>query len=156
MSEPGRGSATAGESALASARLAAAALVAGPLVLLGLVLLVPPPAPWRALVAPAALLGFVALAAGNRLYARLLERSRTRAGAAERLLSLRSATVAALALTEATAILGVLAFHFSREPFALAGLAVHLILAGAVWPTRARLEHLLEAEGDTGRRAGPT
>ncbi|MBZ5639337.1 MAG: hypothetical protein LAO51_11365 [Acidobacteriia bacterium] len=139
----GAGIAPDPERSLAITRAVALALSIGPLVLLGAVLLVPAPTRSGVLVAPAALAGIVALAIGYRLYCGVLGRQAPGAGVGPRLANLRTATIAGLSVTEATALFGVIAFHLSREPFALAGLAAHLILAGAVWPTGARLDGIL-------------
>jgi hypothetical protein len=132
--------AAAAERSLATTRVIALALSAGPLAVLGTLLLVPEPPPSRSLVLPAALAGLVALAVGYRLYGAMLGRLAGDAAAGPRIAALRSATIASLSVTEATAIFGAIAFYFSREPIALLGVAAHLILAGAVWPTERRLE----------------
>jgi protein-S-isoprenylcysteine O-methyltransferase Ste14 len=128
------------ERALAPMRVVALALSLGPLLVLGALLLVPASPPSRGLVAPAALAGLVALAIGYRLYRSMLARIAPGAHADARRAVLRTATIASLSVTESTALFGAVAFYFSREPFALAGLVSHLILAGAVWPTCGRLD----------------
>jgi hypothetical protein len=140
---------------VATTRRIAASLAATPVALLAASLLVPPPPPSRALVAPAALAGLVAFAVGNRWYRGLLDRVGPDARPAARAAALRKATIAGLACTEAASLVGVVAFHVSREPFALVGVAAHLILVGASWPTRARLERILEATDDSGPGPGP-
>ncbi len=155
MSEPEHVGEARAESERSTVRLIAAALAASPVVLLGLALVVPPPPPRHALVAPAVLAGFLSLAVGHRWYRRVLDGRATGAGPADRIAALRVATISGLACTGTAAIFGVFAFHFSREPFSLAGLAVHLILAGALWPTRARFERVLDADDDPVRRAEP-
>ena len=130
-------------------------LATTPFALLSAALLAPPPAPSRVLVAPAALAGLVALAAGNRWYRGILDRIAPGARPADRAAALRKATIAGLACTEAASLLGVIAFHISREPFALVGLAAHLILAGALWPTRARYEQLVLGTESSAADAGP-
>ena len=154
MSEPGARGPDA-EGILAATRGVAAMLAATPFALLSAALLAPPPAPSRVLVAPAALAGLVALAAGNRWYRGILDRIAQGARPADRAAALRKATIAGLACTEAASLLGVIAFHISREPFALVGLAAHLILAGALWPTRARYEQLVLGTESSAADAGP-
>jgi hypothetical protein len=135
------GGAPAAERSLATTRGVALALSIGPLAVLGALLLVPAASsPTRYLVLPAALAGLVALAVGYQLYGAVLGRLAAGAAAGPRLAALRAATIASLSVTESTAIFGAIAFYFSREPVALVGLAAHLILAGAVWPTEGRLE----------------
>jgi hypothetical protein len=135
-SEPDR------EGVLARARLLAALLALSPLIVLGAVALLPQPGESRALVLPAGLLGLVAPALGWRLQVRLREGVRGGAAAGRRAY-LRS-LVAGLAVTEATALLGVLAWHLSREPAALLGVLLHLLLVSAMWPTEDRLERAEE------------
>ena len=154
MSEPGVIGPDA-ERVLAATRGAAAMLAATPFALLGGAMLAPPPAPSRFLVAPAALAGLVALAAGNRWYRAILDRIAPGARPADRAAALRKATIAGLSCTEAASLLGVIAFHVSREPFALVGLVAHLILAGALWPTRARCDHIVEGTEGSAASAGP-
>jgi hypothetical protein len=125
---------------VATTRIIVVALSIGPPALLGAALLVPVPAPTSFPALPAALAGLVALAVGYRLYRSMMGRIASDSISATRLVAIRTATIASLAVTEAAAILGVIAFCFSREPMALTGVATHLILAGAVWPTRGRLE----------------
>jgi hypothetical protein len=134
------GGAPVAERSLATTRGVALALSIGPLAVLGALLLVPAAPPSRFLVLPAALAGLVALAVGYRRYGTVLGRLAAGAAAGPRLAALRAATIASLSVTESTAIFGAIAFYFSREPVALVGLAAHLILAGAVWPTEGRLE----------------
>jgi hypothetical protein len=57
------------------------------------------------------------------------------------------ATVLALACTEAAATLGVVAFLLSRRPEGLIGLVMHVLLAGAVWPSRDRFETFVGGPG---------
>jgi hypothetical protein len=138
---------------LGALRGVAIALAASPLVAVGIVLALPPPSPWRGLVAPAALFGIVALAVGHRAYQSILGRTRASAAPRQRLSALRRATIAALAVTEAVALFGVVAFHLSREPYALVGVATHLVVAGGVWPTRARLQGVLDPTEFSGSRS---
>jgi len=122
------------ERALRSARTAAAILVAAPVVLVAVAAAVPlePSAP--SLATPAVLAGLLAPALGFHLYRRMQEAGTGR---------FVRATIVSLACTEAGATLGVVAFLLSREPLALVGVAMHVLLAGAIWPSRERLESFL-------------
>ena len=128
--------------ALAQARWIAAALAAGPFLLLALSFLASAWQERSALVVPAGVLGLVAPAIAWRLQARIREGVRGDAAAARRAY-VRSVTVG-LGVTEGAAMLGVLVWFVSREPAALVGLPMHLLMVGALWPTEERLERTEE------------
>jgi len=128
--------------ALGLARALTAALAAGPFLLLLAAFAAPPIPPRSTLVVPAGLLGLVAPAIGWRLQARRRERARGGALAGRR--AYLQSLIAGLAVTEAAAILGVLAWFLSRETAALAGLPMHLLLVFALWPTEERLQRAEE------------
>jgi hypothetical protein len=127
---------------LASARAAAAIL--GVLAFLPLLLsLVASPVPrGTALVVPAGAIGILAPALAWRLQAQIRERAGGSAAGARRAY-LRSVVVG-LAITAAAALFGGIVWLLSRETAALAGLLMHVLLVGAIWPTEARLEHAEE------------
>lgn len=89
---------------------------------------------------PAALAGLVAPAIGYRVY---LGVRAVRPGATsrrERAAAFRRATILSAAVTESAAMLGIIAYVMSADWAALTGVVTHVILVGAVWPSRERLE----------------
>jgi len=106
-----------------------------------------------ALTAPAALFGLIAPVLGYRIYLHL--RDSVPAGESVDVvcgLYLR-ATVFALGITEAAALLGVVAFMLGGGAFALVGLPMHLLLTGALWPSDEKLARFLESS--PGRDSAP-
>jgi hypothetical protein len=74
--------------------------------------------------------------------AHLRERARGNAAAGRR--AYLQSVVVGLAITGAAALLGGIVWLLSRETAALAGLLMHVLLVGALWPTEARLEQAEE------------
>lgn len=109
---------------LATTRVFVGALAAAPFVLLPVAhLVLPKDRALDGLASLAALLGLVALPVAWRVHASLRERGdRARA------------SVVSLAITEGTALLGVVAYGLTGRLDPLIALAIHLVLAGAVWP----------------------
>jgi hypothetical protein len=133
------------EATLAKARLIAGALAAGVLALALVAGLVDVDAGVRALTAPAALLGIVSPVIGYRVYHYQRERAPADEGVAPACARFLRATVAALAVTEAAALFGVVAFMIGGGPYALVGVAMHLLLAGALWPSEEKLDRFVAA-----------
>ena len=131
--------------ALGTARLTAALLLAGPFLLTALVLVVAPREGVAGLVVPAGVLGLVAPAVAWRVQARIREGARGGAAGGRRAY-LRSLTVG-LAITEAAASVGVVVWLLTRQPQALIGLPLHLVMAGALWPSEERMQRAEEEEG---------
>lgn len=136
------------EKTLRSVRLVAALIGASPVVLAAAVAGIGGVPSTDALVFPAVLAGLIALPVAWRLYAAL--QGGAVAGEEARCRRFLVATACALAVTECAAIFGIVAFMLSRQGAALVGVATHVILAGAIWPTEARLESFLES-GSGGR-----
>jgi hypothetical protein len=130
---------------LSTARLIAAALGAGPLLLTLFAGLVSPAAGFSRLVVPAGVLGLVAPALAWRLQARVRERARGRAEDGRR--AYVRSLILGLAVTEAAAILGGVAWLLTGEIQALIGLPMHLVMVGALWPTEERLQRAEEEAG---------
>ena len=128
--------------ALGTARLLAAVLGIGPLLLLGAALAFPRPPSASPLVVPVGVLGLVAPAIAWRAQARMLEAARGGTDMGRRAY-VRSVAVG-LGITEAAAMCGVLVWLLSRQPHALAGLPMHLLMVGALWPTEERLRRAEE------------
>ena len=93
------------------------------------------------LAGPASLLGLVAPVIGYRLWLWMLEQVPAGADARQRCERFARATLVALSITELAAVLGLVAWVASGEPFTLAAVVTHVVLAGAIWPRRERLEH---------------
>lgn len=94
-------------------------------------------------VGPLTLFGIVSPVIGYRLYAWQQERAGEGAGPADYL----RATLTALSATGLAGVGGWGVHLWSGEIGPLAGLASHVLLAGALWPTEERLELFL-AGGD--------
>jgi hypothetical protein len=128
------------EETLRTARTVVAVLSAAPVLLGAIAAAVPLEPSLGSLATPAVLAGIVAPAAGFHLYRKLQQAASREADVRGRAAAFVRATVLALACTEAAATFGVVAFLLSREPVCLLAIALHLLLAGAVWPSRERLE----------------
>jgi hypothetical protein len=105
------------------------------------------PSSLPALALAAALAGLVAPVGGYRLYRALRRGIPPRAEASARCAVFQKATVLALGITEGIALVGVVVFALSREWIALTGVVTHVLVAGAIWPSRARLDDFLTAGG---------
>ena len=132
--------------ALRPARVIAAVLGGSPVLLAALATLLPPGGGGSWLVVPAGVLGLVAPAVAWRLQARVRENAT--GGAAEGRRAYLRSVIVGLAVTEGTALLGVMAWRLSGELPALIGLPMHLLMVGALWPTEERLQR---AEEDASR-----
>jgi hypothetical protein len=100
------------------------------------------PASVPGLAGPAALAGLVALPIGYRVYLGVRGRGR----GTHRRAAFKRATIAALAITEGVALFGVVAYLLSENPMTLFGVASHLLLTGAIWPSGSRLEVFLASD----------
>ena len=133
------------EAALRVARIVAGAVVVGPLLVLAVAAWMPPIPALDVLLLPAVVLGLATFAGGLALHARLIRAGRPDMDLAQRAARFHLATLVALALTEAAAILGAMAFSAKRAPWALVPVAAHLALAFLVWPTRSRFDRAFGA-----------
>lgn len=129
---------------LNTARLMAGGMAAGVLFIAALSGLFEPSGALSALIGPAALFGLVSPVLGYRLYLLMRERVPTAADTPERCRTFLRATLSALSITEAAALFGVLVFVFTAEWYAAVGVATHILLTGALWPTQERLGTFLE------------
>lgn len=144
----GKGYAAGDESVVRTLRIArviSGGLLVGVLVATFVAHVVVPDRRVNVLVLPAALAGLVAPVIGYRLYHGLRGRVSPRSRVATRLEVFVRATVSALAVTEAAALFGAAAYWAGRDWAALTGVATHLLLTGAVWPSGIRLEVFLES-----------
>lgn len=128
---------------IATAGIVVAALTAGVLLITVVAGFVDISAGLDVLVAPAALLGLISPIAAYRLFLRMRERLPADAGDEFRCHRFLVATIAAVAITESIALFGVVAFMLSGGFAGLIGVVTHVILVGAIWPTRERLDTFL-------------
>jgi hypothetical protein len=125
-------------SATARARLPAASLLSGVLVVWVAVYLVPGEPARAAWAGAASLLGLVSPVIGYRLYGWLESRVSPGTGPAGIDRAWIRATVYALAVTGAAALLCAIAFLLTRDPTTHLGPAMHVLLTGALWPSSER------------------
>jgi hypothetical protein len=121
---------------IARTRLAIAALAVGPVLFLGvLVFILPGEGGGPFLLSGAAtLVGLLAAPLAWRSFRAGQERLELSAEEREWGRPRFRIHVVPVAITEAAALLGGFAFAFARDPWTLAGIVVHLVIAGAVWP----------------------
>ena len=131
------------EVTLHTARMIAGALAGGVVLLALLAGLVDFSAGIDALTAPAALFGLVSPVIGFRLYQYQRERRPAVDSAEQGCARFLRATILALAVTEGAAFFGVIAFMLGGGPFALVGVAMHLLLVGALWPSEEKLDRFV-------------
>ncbi len=124
--------------ALRTSQLIVGALVVGPLVFAVIAGFVDLGSRVRVLSLPAALFGVVSPVIGYRLYHTIRDRLAPDASDGERCRAFLQANLVALAVTEAAAFLGIVAYMLSREPWGLLGLLMHVLLAAAIWPSDER------------------
>jgi len=100
---------------------------------------------FRALVIPAALAGLISPVIAYRLYSVLGARLSPDTALGVRCEAFQRVTVIALSVTAGVALFGILTYGLSADPAALTGVATHLLLSGAIWPSRVRLESFLDS-----------
>ena len=93
------------------------------------------------LTPPVGLIGLVSLPIGYRFY--LWKRDQA-AGESTGPHAFSRATLQALSITAAAGLAGVAVFAMTGEVAALLGVAAHLLLSGAIWPSPERLESFLD------------
>lgn len=121
-------------------RIVVGALAVAPLVVAGVLAAVDLRGEVGPLALPAAIAGAVSPAVALRCLARLRRRVAASAPLEARGERYLSALLVALGITEAAALAGVLVAEFTGEPFALLGLATHVLFVGVAWPSEERLE----------------
>ncbi len=124
--------------ALKTSQLIVAVLIVAPLVLAVIAGFADLGSGVRILTLPAALFGVVSPVIGYRLYHSIRDRLAPDASYDERCRAFIQANLVALAVTEAAAFLGIVAYMLSREPWGLLGLLMHVLLAAAIWPSAER------------------
>ena len=128
---------------LRTTQLIALALVFGPLVLLGVAWFVPLDASLGWIAMPIGLLGLISPVAAYWLYHSQHARVSSSADEGARCQAFLKATILALAVAEAVALIAIVGFALSQNLMALTGVATHVLVAGAVWPSPQRLELFL-------------
>jgi len=139
-----------GLATLRQARTVATSLAGGILLFAVVAVMLRPTPATSALAPPAGLAGIVSPLIGYRLYSWLRERVPGSAGPAQRRAAFLRATLLSLSVTDVTAAFGLVVYLFTEAPSTLIGVASHVILTGAVWPTEERLESFLRGAPDGG------
>ena len=134
----------ANRTALGRARAMAAAWVGGVILVTAFSGQLPRVPAVAVLVLPAAVMGAVSPVIGFRLYLLLRERIAPETGPAERRRLYIRAVSLALAVTALAAIFGVIIYGTTGELITLIGPFMHILLAGAIWPTDDRLEAFVD------------
>jgi hypothetical protein len=119
-------------------RIVLGALAFVPVVVAGVLAAVDLRAHIGPLALPAAIAGAVAPVVALRLFGWLRSRVPSAAPLETRGELYMSALLVAVGVTEAAAFAGVLIAEFTGEPFAMLGLATHVVLVGVVWPNDER------------------
>jgi hypothetical protein len=135
------------EERLKALRVVCAALGSGPVLLTIPALLIDVDAVVSFLFTPAVLVGMVSPAVAWRVYDSGLRRAEACADTDSRWRAFERATVLALVQTEAVAILSLVAYVLTRAELVLIGVATHVAIAGAVWPSRSRVEASVGGSG---------
>lgn len=99
----------------------------------------------QVLVIPAALAGLVSPVMAYRLYSVLGAKTPTDAALGVRCDAFKRVTVVALSVTAGAALLGIVTYAMSSDLAAMTGVVTHVLLSGAIWPSRVRLESYLES-----------
>lgn len=101
---------------------------------------------WGRLVLAAGLVGLIAPVMGHRAYERMRSGVRRLPDNGPRHTGFQRATIVAVAITYAAALGGIVIYMRSGEWMALSGVATHVLLGAAIWPSRTRLESFLEPD----------
>jgi hypothetical protein len=135
----------AGEPSLASYRVVAIAILCAPAIPYLVFAFLQPIRGTEMLLWPSVAAGVLLPTTGLLLYVTLLLRTaRAAEGRAARSGRFFTATLVPMALGEAAALLGAMAYGGTRNAWALVPLVTHVLLCIAVWPTRERLESVVE------------
>lgn len=97
-----------------------------------------------AVVAPAIVAGLISPAAAVHTYQRALRRAAASEDRGRRVDRLAAGTLQAVAISGAVALIGIAAYLASGLLPALVGVVTHLLATGAVWPSRSRIERILD------------
>lgn len=142
----GRGREGAEDRVLTATRTVVAALLVAVLALAAIAYRINPgTGDLRVLVIPAALAGLVSPVMAYRLYSVLGARTPPDAALGVRCEAFQRATVVALSVTAGAALLGIVTYAMSSDLAAMTGVVTHVLLSGAIWPSRIRLESYLDS-----------
>ena len=92
----------------------------------------------RVLDLPAGVIGLIAPVLAYRLYQLQRERVAVGASVTERCAAFARASILAVAVTEGAAMVGLVAHLLGGAVAPLVGVATHVLLVGAIWPTPQR------------------
>ena len=134
--------------ALGRSRVVVGGMVAGVLVLTAVAGFIPRLDGAEAFVLPAAIIGAVSPIIAYRMYQLQRDRLTRDAGTARRHEVFLRANVIAMAITETAALFGLIVHALTGSLLTLLGVLMHVLLAGALWPTVEKLESF-------GASAGP-
>jgi hypothetical protein len=97
------------------------------------------------LVIPAALAGLVSPVIAYRSYSVLGARTSPDAALGVRCEAFQRVTVVALSVTAGVALFGIVIYVMSSDLAAMTGVVTHVLMSGAIWPRRVRLESFLDS-----------
>lgn len=138
------------DSTVMRTRVMVAALVGGVLTLLFVATFFSLNTPVTFLIFPVGLIGLISPVLGYRLYLYVRSKVADAADIEGRAGSFVRATLTAMAVTEGIAFCGVVVYMLTGGALALTGVLTHLLLAGAIWPTREKLDLFLDSSGSAG------
>lgn len=132
--------------AVRTTRLFALALAGAPLLVLALALVIPANPDLSVMLFPVGIVGLAAPVIAYRFF--LYRKSKLASSQPEsaRCGAYLTAFLLALATSEGAAVLGCIGFVFTRHPAALLGVATHLLIVGAIWPSDERVRWFIEPE----------
>ena len=129
-----------------SIRIICFVILVAPLLVVGVFAAISPIEALGVLLIPAVVAGVVCCPTGYLLYRQLVDGGPAGADRAERLRRFFIGTIVPLALTEAAALLGAMAFSADSRPLALLPVLTHITLAVVIWPSQQRFDNLVGAE----------
>jgi hypothetical protein len=133
---------------LLTSRIVAAGMLVAVLAIAAAALAMPPGVGrYRGLVVPAALAGLVSPVIGYRLYALSGAKVTREDDVVSKCGRFQHATVTALAVPFSAALLGIVVTLLSGDPAAMTGVVTHVLLTGAIWPSRVRLKSFVDPGG---------
>lgn len=142
----GRARTGAEDRVLTATRTVVAALLVAVLALAAIAYRINPATGYlQVLVIPAALAGLVSPVMAYRLYSVLGAKTPPDAALGVRCDAFKRVTVIALSVTAGAALLGIVTYAMSSDLAAMTGVVTHVLLSGAIWPSRVRLESYLES-----------
>ena len=132
--------------AVRTTRLMAVALAVGPVMVLALVTVFEPSSALGLLQIPAGALGLILPVVAYRLFLYRKSRLDPQRSEAERCSGYVSGFIVAAAVSEGAALVGSVTYVLTRHPATLLGLAMHLVILGAIWPSEDRVHWFIEPD----------